>query len=30
MSNFSLDLIRRALAEDGAEADVTTLCTVPM
>jgi nicotinate-nucleotide pyrophosphorylase (carboxylating) len=30
MSNFSLDLIRRALAEDGADADVTTLCTVPL
>src|SRR5437899_1788392 len=24
-----LDLIRRALEEDGAEADITTLCTVP-
>src|SRR6266852_6449264 len=30
MSDLSLDLIRRALAEDGAEADVTTLCTVSM
>jgi len=30
MSNLHLDLIRQALAEDGAEADVTTLCTVPM
>ncbi len=29
MSNLHLDLIRQALAEDGAEADVTTLCTVP-
>lgn len=24
-----LDLLRRALEEDGAEADITTLCTVP-
>jgi nicotinate-nucleotide pyrophosphorylase (carboxylating) len=24
-----LDLIRHALEEDGAEADITTLCTVP-
>ena len=30
MANLHLDLIRQALAEDGAEADVTTLCTVPM
>jgi nicotinate-nucleotide pyrophosphorylase (carboxylating) len=30
MSNLPLDLIRYALAEDGAEADVTTLCTVPI
>src|SRR5438270_4662651 len=30
MVNLHLDLIRKALAEDGAEADVTTLCTVPM
>ena len=30
MFNLHLDLIRQALAEDGAEADVTTLCTVPM
>src|SRR2546429_1648922 len=30
MSNLPLDLIRYALAEDGADADVTTLCTVPM
>ena len=30
MSNLHLDLIRQALAEDGTEADVTTLCTVPM
>ena len=29
MPNPPLDLIRRALAEDGAEADITTLCTVP-
>ncbi len=29
MSNLPLDLIRHALAEDGAEADITTLCTVP-
>jgi len=29
MTNLHLDLIRQALAEDGAEADVTTLCTVP-
>ena len=29
MANLHLDLIRQALAEDGAEADVTTLCTVP-
>jgi nicotinate-nucleotide pyrophosphorylase (carboxylating) len=26
--NPPLDLIRRALAEDGAEADITTMCTV--
>jgi nicotinate-nucleotide pyrophosphorylase (carboxylating) len=30
MSNLPLDLIRNALAEDGTEADVTTLSTVPM
>src|SRR6266699_2767904 len=30
MANLHLDLIRQALAEDGAEADVTTLCTIPM
>ena len=30
MANLHLELIRQALAEDGAEADVTTLCTVPM
>ena len=30
MFNLHLDLIRQALAEDGTEADVTTLCTVPM
>jgi len=30
MPNLHLDLIRQALAEDGAEADVTTLSTVPM
>jgi len=30
MANLHLDLIRQALAEDGAEADVTTLSTVPM
>ena len=30
MANLHIDLIRRALAEDGAEADVTTLCTVPI
>src|SRR5712692_6657125 len=30
MSNLPLDLIRHALAEDGADADVTTLCTVPI
>src|SRR5438876_1386042 len=30
MSNHLLDLIRHALVEDGAEADVTTLCTVPI
>ena len=30
MANLHLDLIRLALAEDGAEADVTTLITVPM
>jgi nicotinate-nucleotide pyrophosphorylase (carboxylating) len=30
MANLHLDLIRRALAEDGAEADVTTLSTVPI
>ena len=30
MFNLQLDLIRQALAEDGADADVTTLCTVPM
>ncbi len=29
MHNLPLDLIRHALAEDGAEADITTLCTVP-
>jgi nicotinate-nucleotide pyrophosphorylase (carboxylating) len=29
MPNPPLDLIRQALAEDGAEADITTLCTVP-
>src|SRR5574340_828440 len=30
MANLHLDLIRQALAEDGAEADVTTLSTVPV
>lgn len=30
MANLHLELIRRALAEDGAEADVTTLSTVPV
>ncbi len=30
MVSLHLDLIRQALAEDGAEADVTTLSTVPM
>ena len=30
MANLQLDLIRQALAEDGAEADVTTLSTVPL
>jgi nicotinate-nucleotide pyrophosphorylase (carboxylating) len=30
MSNYLLDLIRHALVEDGAEADVTTVCTVPI
>jgi len=30
MANPHLDLIRQALAEDGAEADVTTLSTVPI
>jgi nicotinate-nucleotide pyrophosphorylase (carboxylating) len=30
MANLHLDLIRKALAEDGAEADVTTLSTVPI
>lgn len=30
MANMHLDLIRQALVEDGADADVTTLCTVPM
>src|SRR5215467_4250879 len=30
MASLHLDLIRQALAEDGAEADITTLCTVPM
>ncbi|HLZ58658.1 MAG TPA: carboxylating nicotinate-nucleotide diphosphorylase [Ktedonosporobacter sp.] len=29
MSKVPIDLIQRALAEDGAEADITTLCTVP-
>jgi nicotinate-nucleotide pyrophosphorylase (carboxylating) len=29
MSNIPLELVRHALAEDGAEADITTLCTVP-
>lgn len=29
MYNLPLDLIRHALAEDGAGADITTLCTVP-
>jgi nicotinate-nucleotide pyrophosphorylase (carboxylating) len=29
MANLHLDLIRQALAEDGAEADVTTISTVP-
>src|SRR5512135_3398688 len=30
MANLHLDLIHLALAEDGAEADVTTLSTVPI
>jgi len=30
MANLHLNLIRQALAEDGAEADVTTLSTVPL
>ncbi len=30
MANLHLDLIRQALAEDGAEADVTTLSTIPL
>jgi len=30
MANLHLDLIRQALAEDGADADVTTLSTVPI
>jgi nicotinate-nucleotide pyrophosphorylase (carboxylating) len=30
MPNVPLELIRYALAEDGAEADITTLCTVPV
>jgi len=30
MANLHLDLIRQALAEDGTEADVTTLSTVPI
>lgn len=30
MANLHLELIRQALAEDGAEADVTTLSTVPI
>ena len=30
MANLHLDLIRQALAEDGADADVTTLSTVPL
>ncbi len=29
MSKPSIDLIRYALEEDGAQADITTLCTVP-
>jgi nicotinate-nucleotide pyrophosphorylase (carboxylating) len=29
MPNPPLNIIRHALAEDGAEADITTLCTVP-
>src|SRR6266581_6500650 len=29
MSKPSIDLIRHALEEDGAEADITTLCSVP-
>jgi nicotinate-nucleotide pyrophosphorylase (carboxylating) len=29
MPRLPLDLIRHALAEDGAEADITTLCIVP-
>lgn len=29
MSNPPIDLIRNALEEDGAQADITTLCTVP-
>src|SRR5947209_12895122 len=30
MVNLHLDLIRKALSEDGAEADITTLSTVPI
>ena len=30
MANLHLELIRQALAEDGADADVTTLSTVPI
>ena len=30
MLNLPLDLIRLALLEDGAEADITTFCTVPV
>ncbi len=30
MANLHIDLIRHALAEDGAEADVTTVSTVPV
>src|SRR5260370_23826167 len=29
MPDFPRDLIRHALQEDGAQADITTLCTVP-
>jgi nicotinate-nucleotide pyrophosphorylase (carboxylating) len=29
MPNLPLDLIRHALAEDGADSDITTRCTVP-